>query len=915
MAENQLRDWLTGQWLTDGPSICVIEGFSGVGKSSLAQALVHEADLPSVIVQGVGGSLSLDDALLEMAIAFDDLGRSEMVAREDGNLLLGLGDLLRHPALLIIDDFDELLHASTGLPPRELWDLVLRVSHRYPNHGRMLLITSRALPEGPWQESIAVKTLAPPDEKVALDLLDKFLSDRNRQAEVPIERRSDVVKWLGRNPRAMQALVACLAEDSLEDLIDLEPDAWEMRNQFISRKLVQQLEIRFLSRTLDRLDPTSLLLLEFLSIYRKTFTRDAIDRLGADLARGRAELTHRFILDRHQARFSLNKISQELARARLKVNPERLRSAHSHAADHFSRHFRAKGQDDFPDKGSEFVEARYHLIQAGRERDFEEIASSFRRKLLAYYGRSNSIPPDERSRSELIATLLAILGNEDYGYSQLRYLAARLLVNRDHPGDAVLALRQVTLATREPSTQAVWLLRIRLSWSQEGLLALQAATQQALSQLAKQSRTDIYYASAKLLAVAGLTREAVNELNNAISECESNRDSFKLYQLLGAILFSTGRREEGYQALMRYCDLHRSGPPNTIKRLLEQAMFGAYAIRDTKFLRSLLERLSADGTVEHPIALCRLLLLYSEGRYEEGCQIESPPGGYVTLDCMVAFGYLCIGRLRDALDKLRHVQRNNAAALWLMALVEYCNGLDAAACSELESILGRPVMTDELPRIIVTIWLDQPNDFEPYSGFYHPRLPPQLTGLHDDVVRSDFVDSPDSDLLNSIHFPRVLPPQANAIAEYGATKDGTRDTRSSVNVTVSPNIVNVANANGGIGVSGDHYEVGQAGAVGAGATAHGMQFTQFWNKISPDTDLSVLATELTTLRGAMRERAIEPGHDLSLAEVTQAQLAAADGDGPRALSHLARAGKWALGIASAIGTGVAAAAIKSALGF
>jgi len=919
VTENQLHDWLSNQWLPSGPPVCVIEGFSGVGKSSLARALVQNADLPAVFVQAVGGSLSLDDVLFEAAVAFDDVGRPEMAEREDGNLLLGLDDLLRRPAMLVIDDFDELLDVSTGLPPRDLWNLILDVSGRYKNYGRLLLITSRSLPEGPWQESISVKTLTPPDEKAALDLLNQFLSDRNRQGEVPIERRSDVVRWLGRNPRAMQALVACLAEDSLKDLIDLEPDAWEMRNQFVSEKLVQQLEVRFLSRTLDRLATTTLLLLEFLSIYRKTFTRDAIDRVGVDLAKGRTELTQRFILDRHQARFSVNKVSQELARVRLKANPERLKLAHSHAADHFSRHFRAKGQNEFPDKGGEFVEARYHLLQADRERDFEEIASSFRRKLLLYYGRSNRVPADTKSKRELIATLLAVLGNEDNGYPELRHLAARLLVDRQYPGDDVLALRQATLATRESLDPAVWQLRQRLAWAQEGHLALQAATNQALSRLGKQSQTDIYFTSAKLLATAGHVREAVDALNKAIPACEPNRDSFKLYQLLSAILFSVGRHAESCQVLVRYYELHPSAPLNNIKRLLEQAMFCAYGSQDTKFLSSLLERLhadeTADETIELPTALCHVLLLYSEGRYDEGCQIKSPPGGHMAFDCMVAFGYLCVGRLRDAADKLRDKQRNVIPALWLMALIDYCNGLDTAACSELESMLGRPVMTGDLPNIIVTTWLDRSNIFEPYPGFYYPVLPSQLTGLNYDLVWSSLADLQYNELLNGIRFPRISPPRTGIVTEYGEAEYETPGVKPSVNVTISPSIVNVAKADGGIGVSGDRYEVGQAGAVGAGATAHDMQFTQFWNQVSPETDLSMLAAELLTLRVAMRERATEPAHDLSVAEVVQAQLAASEGDGPRALSHLARAGQWALGVAGAIGTGVAVAAIKSALGF
>jgi hypothetical protein len=112
----------------------------------------------------------------------------------------------------------------------------------------------------------------------------------------------------------------------------------------------------------------------------------------------------------------------------------------------------------------------------------------------------------------------------------------------------------------------------------------------------------------------------------------------------------------------------------------------------------------------------------------------------------------------------------------------------------------------------------------------------------------------------------------------------------------------------------DQYVTGQAGAVGPKSNAQNMTFNQIWSQKSSDIDLTQLATDLTALRAAMRERATEPDDDLALADVTRAQLAASRGDGPETLSHLERAGKWALGVATAIGAGVAAAAIKSALG-
>lgn len=121
------------------------------------------------------------------------------------------------------------------------------------------------------------------------------------------------------------------------------------------------------------------------------------------------------------------------------------------------------------------------------------------------------------------------------------------------------------------------------------------------------------------------------------------------------------------------------------------------------------------------------------------------------------------------------------------------------------------------------------------------------------------------------------------------------------------------NSSGGVLV-GDEYTVGQAGAVGPHSSAHDMSFTQVWNQAAGDINLPALKGELTSLRAAMKEKSTEPEHDIAVAEVATAEVAASKGDGPKVMEHLARAGRWALSIATAIGTTVAAAAIKTAIG-
>ncbi|MFC1890293.1 hypothetical protein ACFL4G_11115 [Thermodesulfobacteriota bacterium] len=115
-------------------------------------------------------------------------------------------------------------------------------------------------------------------------------------------------------------------------------------------------------------------------------------------------------------------------------------------------------------------------------------------------------------------------------------------------------------------------------------------------------------------------------------------------------------------------------------------------------------------------------------------------------------------------------------------------------------------------------------------------------------------------------------------------------------------------------VMGDKYQAGQAGAMGPGAQASHMTFNQIWAATKDQIDLSSLAAELSQLREAMKADASEPEEDIAVGAIAQAENAANAGNGPTALEHLKNAGKWALDCATKIGTTVAAAAIKAAMG-
>jgi hypothetical protein len=116
-------------------------------------------------------------------------------------------------------------------------------------------------------------------------------------------------------------------------------------------------------------------------------------------------------------------------------------------------------------------------------------------------------------------------------------------------------------------------------------------------------------------------------------------------------------------------------------------------------------------------------------------------------------------------------------------------------------------------------------------------------------------------------------------------------------------------------VVGDKYEVhgrAQVGAIGKGAKVRTVTFANSEGG-EKEVELDSLLEELQSLRSEMRSRAKTTEEDLAVVAVGQAISAAEQGEKSEIFGHLKSAGKWAMGLATAIGAGVAAGAIKSAL--
>ncbi len=227
----ELTKWLLQTWLKEGPPICFIEGFSGVGKSTVARTVAQDSGWDFIIVDMPEATTDqVDNLFLNLATALGNIGVDDLsnAVMEGKSLEEILPSVFIRRVLIIIDEFQNALD-ETGKPVRPVMSLLDKLAFHYKIPGRILFLSNQTIERSKWSEICEIGTLkglAPTD---AEKLLDHLLIMTDRGEEIPKERRRDVVKWLGENPRAIHVLVASLEKNSLDELIGISPEIWEGR--------------------------------------------------------------------------------------------------------------------------------------------------------------------------------------------------------------------------------------------------------------------------------------------------------------------------------------------------------------------------------------------------------------------------------------------------------------------------------------------------------------------------------------------------------------------------------------------------------------------------------------------------------------------------------------------------------------
>jgi tetratricopeptide (TPR) repeat protein len=775
-----LTAWLTDEWWSKGPPVCVISGFPGTGKTRIAVETMNalkqaRPTLPIAFFNCVEStSDQADDLLLTITEELAADGDREPLERlERGEDVAAIFTrILAPPRLIVADEAQRLLIGSTGAMPKATASFLERWSQTVGASGRLLLLASREFDFARWTGQVELRRIGPLEPNEAEAFLRASLDETGRTEAVPQERITDVVTWLGCNPRAIKLLVSALARESLDDLIGLATEAWEARDRPVSPELLRKFEEAILVRAEERLDPQARIFLSRLSVLRQPADGRALQALRPqemDVGPLRDELVARFMLELRRNWYEMHPVLRDTVRARM-TDVERHR-AHLAAGRYYAAPFRARRALGTAEKlGARFIEARYHFTLAESQTDLDDISARFEAHYRTQFGLVTAVPTDAEELDERIALLSALL--QARGAKGLEYHLARCLVRRNRPGDPGRALPHARRATGPQSPEATWVLRLDLEEREFGAGQAMKVAREALASLPVEQRQAVYQAAGEILAREGKPGEAVELLRTGIKEVRPEHNLFSLYQAAGEILARDGKPGEAVELLRHGIKevrpehslfslyqaageiLAREGKPGEAVDLLLQGAAsvpdarGGYRLKEHAIYHALAEnRLEALPIAVFDSRQVELLAITSalaqddpERAAQLGAEALFQAGAYMAIFAQTAFAWLSVGDPAKADETLRRFPRPilddpGSSLAWLRAFIKWELGATDEARLLLDISTGgsRDAKNAVDRPSLLRLW-----DNSPAIAFHFPRLTPRLTRLTRTIARHQY---------------------------------------------------------------------------------------------------------------------------------------------------------------------------------
>jgi tetratricopeptide (TPR) repeat protein len=771
---SEIRSWLLNVWLKEGPPLCFLDGFPGVGKTDLALELLDLAERQGkwehvVINEVAEDSKSVLESLMDLSskLSLQGLPEMETVLFEQKTPSIGhaIEKALQRSVVIVIDHAQRLFVPDKGSPLPEMNKALSYLRNRPALRGRLLLLSDRFVEQDRYSEWIPRRTLRELAPEEAAEMFDARLKEVSAVVEIPWERKTRVLKTLHFNPRAVEALVGRLQSSTLDQIIADHPGLWGTEDPQIDRGFLKNLERDLLQQTMNEFSEIGQKRLWRLSVYRRNFQREALEKLGGppdETAQWHASLITRFFLNFYRGSFTLNPIVREISLSHLKDESAEFKQAHSAAADYYLRPFTAKQMVGTYGKLAEyFAELRYHLVQAGRQDELSSIGHRFTDHLKQEIKMETPVPQGREELDYRIGVLTVLLQNA--GARGLEYHLARCLQARNNPGDLQQAESHAQRSVGVGRQEAPWILLAHITRQLKGNAEAISVIRRGLRTLSDvEVAGPLFRLGAEILADDKKIENAVTMLKEGIKVIPPEKNLFSLYELGSEILCRGAKPAEAVALL-------REGIPR-IPRQLGQQRLEVCAIllcagSGIGGLEELISDAGNNSTSSYSAALGRILLRELGDDWVSAAKLaksyrESFPRdpAFATHEALARLANEDNERALVALTSFPNFAADGSVMGWLEAFIHLRRGQSGEAERILEVYLKRQVNRAlELNEpFLLRLWDEQ--ESSPHGNrlcFNLPILPPSLTGVSRPVRRLQFA--------NPVLRPRKpIPPSAGA---------------------------------------------------------------------------------------------------------------------------------------------------------
>ncbi|MGL1959430.1 MAG: hypothetical protein OCD00_19295 [Colwellia sp.] len=558
----EIIEELKSNWLNSPTVIALIQGFSGTGKSSIADDISVASKLNPVFIDIPTDSNDyFSDFSADLLSEFERLGIDNLdtiiCSKNISQLIKVLISVITSNCIaIIINDFQNIIEAK--IPSKDFTLFFQQLNRHVKSRGKLLLVSSSIIQVSNWDYKIYKCELNGLTRTEAKDYFITHLSNENIRHKVSVDRIPEIVRRLGYNPRAIETFIESgLRYDSLEDIMTLSPELFQSGDAHISLELVKKLEEKLLARSLANFTREEVKFIQFLSVYRRHFDKKVISFIPVNIEK--VELFRRTLIDRYIIKSTLqgdllHPLMREVCVSKLKQtqhSPDWLK-AQSLAADYNLSLFKTSEKINNIKLSNSYTELRHHLIESNRVDEIATASVKLARFLTSKITKDKQF--EKPKNKSLLAERIALISSlpAEYRSKGLEYHLALCLKERHKDGDYQKALMHIKNAVHADSYYAAWNLLLELTYAVKDKQPMLDAFYTSINYInANNNVAEVYRCCSKLLKQAGDHPKATEIILEGINN--SGAHTFTSLGPLGVQYLEENEQFEDAIILLKKC--------------------------------------------------------------------------------------------------------------------------------------------------------------------------------------------------------------------------------------------------------------------------------------------------------------------------------------------------------------------------